>query len=150
MAKWKIPSLSPLALALSSFPSALEWNLESQGYNHRVGTHTFAPISVNATIPTFAFDQLSASPFPIAQVGKLNETAAPESSCPGLQGEGTVKWLLLKDTKGLSKGGVDTVYRLETAGGMAPKTCEGRPKTFEVRYAAQCKSCSPTLQSDKC
>lgn len=148
MAKWKIPSLSPLALALSSFPSALEWNLESQGYNHRVGTHTFAPLSANTSIPTFAFDQLTMSPFPIAQVGKLNETAAPESACPGLQGEGTVKWLYLKDTKGLSKGGVDTVYRLETAGGMAPKTCEGRPKTFEVKYAAQCKSCSITsLQS---
>lgn len=135
MAKWKIPSLSPLALALSSFPSALEWNLESQGYNNRVGTHMFKSVN-GANTPTFAFDQL-ASPYPMAQVGKLNETAAPASACPGLSGEGTVKWLYLKDTKSLSVGGIDTVYRLETAGGMPPTTCKGKPESFEVKYAAQ-------------
>lgn len=138
MAKWKIPSLSPLALALSSFPSALEWNLESQGYNNRVGTHMFKSVN-GANTPTFALDQLALSPYPMAQVGKLNETAAPASACPGLSGEGTVKWLYLKDTKGLSLGGIDTVYRLETAGGSPPATCKGKPASFEVKYAAQCK-----------
>jgi hypothetical protein len=70
---------------------------------------------------------------------KLNDTAAPPTAYPGLQGEGAVKWLYLKDTKGISKGGIDTVYRLETAGGMAPSTCEKQKSTFEVKYAAQCK-----------
>lgn len=138
MAKWKIPSLSPLALSLSTQPQALEWNLKSQGYDNRVGTHFFAGVNGTNT-PTFAFDQLT-SPYPIAQVGKLNETAAPTSACPGLTGEGAVKWLYLKDTKGLSHGGIDTVYRLETAGGAAPATCKGQPTSFEVRYATQCKS----------
>ncbi|KAH7412333.1 hypothetical protein DE146DRAFT_275877 [Phaeosphaeria sp. MPI-PUGE-AT-0046c] len=136
LAKWKISSLSPLALALSSFPSALDWNLKSQGYNNRVGTHMFKSVN-GANTPTFAFDQLAMSPYPIAQVGKLNDTAAPASACPGLSGEGTVRWLLLKDTKGLSVGGIDTVYRLETAGGSPPATCKGKPASFEVKYAAQ-------------
>tara|TARA_R110002003_G_scaffold200_1_gene15645 strand:- start:16896 stop:17438 length:543 start_codon:yes stop_codon:yes gene_type:complete len=137
MAKWKIPSISPLALSLSAYPVALDWSLKSQGYNNLVGHHFFASIN-GANTPTFALDQL-ATPYPMAQVGKLSETAAPASACPGLQGEGTIKWLYLKDTKGLSQGGIDTVYRLETAGGMAPTTCKGRPASFEVKYAAQCK-----------
>ncbi|RYE30122.1 MAG: DUF3455 domain-containing protein, partial [Sphingobacteriales bacterium] len=36
-------------------------------------------------------------------------------------------------------------YRIETAGGMAPKTCKGKPETFEVKYVAQCKSSSQIL-----
>jgi hypothetical protein len=137
LAKWKIPSLSGLALSLSTQPQALELNLKSQGYENRVGTHLFASVN-GANTPTFAFDQL-VQPYPMAQVGKLNETAAPTSACPGLTNEGAVKWLLLGDTKGLSHGGIDTVYRLETAGGAAPATCKGQPASFEVKYAAQCK-----------
>jgi hypothetical protein len=143
MAMWKIASLSPLALALSAFPSTLEWSLKSQGYDQRIGTHEFKAIN-GVGVPTFAFDQL-ASPFPITQVGKLNDTAAPASACPGLSNEGTVKWLFLKDTKGLSHGGIDTVYRIETAGGAAPATCKGQPASFEVKYTAQCK-----LSPDRC
>ncbi|KAH7082529.1 hypothetical protein BKA63DRAFT_395547, partial [Paraphoma chrysanthemicola] len=135
MAKWKIPSISPLALSLSAYPVALDWSLKSQGYNNLLGHHFFASVN-GASTPTFALDQLVA-PYPMAQVGKLNDTAAPASACPGLQGEGTVKWLYLKDTKGLSQGGIDTVYRLETAGGMAPATCKGKPASFEVKYTAQ-------------
>jgi hypothetical protein len=50
-----------------------------------------------------------------------------------------LKWLLLKDTKGLSQGSIDTVYRLETAGGNKPTTCKGQKSSFEVKYSAQCK-----------
>jgi hypothetical protein len=136
-AKWKIPSISPLALSLSTQPKLLEWSLDIQDYNHLVGHHFFQSVN-GANGPVFALDKLS-SPYPIAQVGKLNDTAAPATACPGLTGEGTVKWLYLKDTKGVSQGGIDTVYRLETAGGMAPAMCKDQPKTFEVKYAAQCK-----------
>jgi len=75
----------------------------------------------------------------MAQVARANDTAAPAEACPGLEGEGTVRWLYLKDTKGLSKGGINEVYRVETAGGASPETCEGMPKSFEVKYAAQCE-----------
>jgi hypothetical protein len=73
-------------------------------------------------------------------LAKLNETDAPANSCPGMSKEGAVKWLLLKDTKGLSQGGINTVYRIETAGGNKPATCKGQKQTFEVKYSAQCKS----------
>jgi hypothetical protein len=132
IAKWKIPSIAPLALSLSTQPQLLSWSLAIQDYNHVVGHHFFQ------SGPIFALDML-ASPYPMAQVAKANDTAAPATACPGLAGEGTVKWLYLKDTKGVSQGGIDTVYRLETAGGMAPATCKEMPKTFEVKYAAQCK-----------
>jgi len=32
---------------------------------------------------------------------------------------------------------VQEVYRLNSAGGQPPKTCEGLPKTFEVQYATE-------------
>jgi hypothetical protein len=51
-----------------------------------------------------------------------------------------VPWLHLADGQNLSRGGIDTVYRVETAGGKAPETCTGQDATFTVPYAAQCKS----------
>lgn len=102
-----------------------------------VGKHFFSNATGTNT-PIFALDQLPA-PYPVAQVAKLNETAAPADACPGLKGEGAVKWLYLKDSKGASVGGIDAVYRIETAGGSAPATCKGMPDRFEVKYATQCK-----------
>ncbi|KAH6621940.1 hypothetical protein C7974DRAFT_456725, partial [Boeremia exigua] len=137
-ARWTLPSISPLALSLSSRPSAFTQNLQSLGYSHLIGHHFFAGAS-----PVFALDQL-ASPYPFTALGKVAETDAPAASCPGTKGEGAIKWLLLKDAKGLSRGGIDTVYRIETAGGNKPATCTGKGgKAFEVAYSAQCKWCPP-------
>lgn len=102
-----------------------------------LGHHFFSAVD-GATYPTFSLDQLDA-PYPLAYVTKQNATDAPPASCPGLSNEGSVPWLLLKDLKAMSKGGIDTVYRIETAGGKAPATCQGQPATFEVHYTAQCK-----------
>jgi hypothetical protein len=133
MAKWTIPSISPLALSLSSQPKRFTQNLQSLGYEHMLGHHFFSGAS-----PVFALDQLSTSPYPLTVLSKLNETDAPGASCPGAGAEGAIKWLLLKDTKGLSHGGIDTVYRIETAGGNKPATCKGQKAAFEVKYSAQC------------
>jgi len=108
-------------------------NLKSLSYEHKIGHHFFTGGS-----PVFALDQLARTPFPLTVVGKLNETDAPKTSCPGSHAEGAIKWLLLKDTKGLSQGDIDTVYRIETAGGNKPATCKGQKATFEVKYSAQC------------
>ncbi|KAF3007663.1 hypothetical protein E8E13_008972 [Curvularia kusanoi] len=132
MARWTIPSISPLALSLWSQPARFTQNLQSLGYEHMIGHHFFS-----GAAPTFALDQLSMSPYPLTVLAKLAETSAPSSSCPGNNAEGAIKWLLLKDTKGLSQGGIDTVYRVETAGGNKPTTCKGQQKTFEVKYSAQ-------------
>ncbi len=113
--------------------------MQSLGYEHLIGHHFFSGGS-----PVFALDQL-ATPSPLTIVGKLNETDAPRASCPGTKAEGAIKWLLLKDTKGVSQGGIDTVYRIETAGGNKPSTCKGQKKAFEVKYSAQCTSLHPFL-----
>jgi hypothetical protein len=133
-AKWTIPSISPLALSLMTQPAQLTQNLGSLGFHNMVGHHFFTGAS-----PVFSLDQLQ-SPYPMTLVGKMGETDAPVSSCPGTNAEGAIKWLLLKDTKGVSQGGINTVYRLETAGGNKPSTCKGLKENFEVKYAAQCKS----------
>ena len=134
-ARWTIPSISPLALSLSSLPERFTQNLQSLGFEHLVGHHFFSGAS-----PVFALDQLSTSQYPLTVLAKLNETDAPSSSCPGTNAEGAIKWLLLRDNgKGLSQGGIDTVYRIETAGGNKPTTCKGQKAAFEVKYSAQCK-----------
>lgn len=104
-----------------------------QGFRNLAGHHFF-----DGETPVFALDQLNQAPYPTARVRKLAEADAPASSCPGRRTEEDIKWLLLKDS-GLSSGGIDTVYRVETAGGNKPQTCEGQKTGFEVDYVAQCK-----------
>ncbi|KAJ6191701.1 hypothetical protein J3E72DRAFT_380154 [Bipolaris maydis] len=134
-AKWKLPAIAALALLLSTHPQALNSYLKLEGFDRVVGHHFFG-ISNGKSLPIFAFDQLSESPYPIAQVKKVEETDAPRSAYPGLQQEGAVPWLHLTNA-GSSVGGVDTVYRLETAGGKGPVDCQGLQGSFEVNYAAQ-------------
>ncbi len=136
-AKWKIPAISRVALVLSTYPKAFENYLRLEGYDRVIGHHFFG-VSNGTSRPVFAFDGLSPSPYPIAQVSRFDGTDAPKSAYPGLQHEGAVPWLHLADT-GFSVGGIDTVYRLETAGGKGPVSCQGRANSFEVKYAAQCK-----------
>ncbi|OCL11230.1 hypothetical protein AOQ84DRAFT_361733 [Glonium stellatum] len=132
MATWKIGSLSGLALSLSSYTNILDVYLQSQGYSRVLGKHFFT----SAMVPTFSL--LDVLPPPIPQVnGKKNATmAAPANSCPGQDNEGAVPWLYLTDNGG-STGGVNTVYRIETAGGQPPATCDEMDATFTVPYAAQ-------------
>lgn len=135
-AQFKIPTISGLALSLFNAPwggsRMLDDYLRQQGYNQWLGNHFFT-----VKIPTFSLNQVKANPFPLAMVTKAADMAAPKWACPGTTGEGAVKWLQLVDSQNLSKGGVNTVYRIETAGGAPPATCKGQKKTFEVSYAAQ-------------
>lgn len=142
-AKWKIPAISGLALHLSVDHEALEGFLKLEGYDRVIGHHFFRASNGTST-PVFAFDQLSPAPYPIAQVGRADGAEAPKTAYPGLQREGAVPWLRLVDT-GSSVGGVNTVYRLETAGGKGPGNCQGRKGAFEVKYAAQCEQLPDTL-----
>jgi hypothetical protein len=136
-AQFKIPTISGLALSLSAAPwggnKMLDDYLKQQGYQQWLGNHFFN----GAKAPTFSLTQVKANPFPQAVVAKNAVMDAPKWACGGLTGEGAVKWLQLTDTQKLSQGGVNTVYRMETAGGNPPATCQGKAKTFEVKYAAQ-------------
>ena len=68
---------------------------------------------------------------------KVGDIAAPTGSTPGPNGvgPGAVDWLALGALDGSS--GLAEGYRVFTAGGKPPKTCEGQASTIEVQYAAQ-------------
>jgi hypothetical protein len=120
--------------SLGSQNPQLDAVLRTFGLQHLVGHHFFE----NDT-PIFALDQLDHEPFPVARVRKRNETEAPNLSCLSTPIEGNVKWLFLKDSEGVSQGGLDAVYRVETVGGNRPATCRGQKPNLEVHYVAQCK-----------
>ncbi|KAF2034108.1 hypothetical protein EK21DRAFT_57438 [Setomelanomma holmii] len=61
------------------------------------------------------------------------KSSAPTDAAPGSNGLGSVPWLKLNAVDGDYK----EVYRVHTAGGVAPKTCEGLASAFTVEYSAQ-------------
>ncbi|KAJ4349437.1 uncharacterized protein N0V89_008052 [Didymosphaeria variabile] len=133
LAQWKIPAISGLALSLSAFGTwQLDMYLNAEGYNQWLGNHFFT-----LKVPTFSLYKTKTTPHPLAMVAKKADQDAPKTACQGTTGEGAVKWLYLADDTNLSVGGVNTVYRLETAGGNKPDTCQGMQNYFEVPYAAQ-------------
>ena len=95
------------------------------------GTHFFT----NGTTPFFDLDT---SPIKIGEApcAKNSSIPAPVDAPMGQQGEPAVPWLKLLTISGAT-GSLQEVYRVETAGGSAPKTCEDQPAAFEVQYAAQ-------------
>ncbi|KAL7625549.1 hypothetical protein AAE478_004769 [Parahypoxylon ruwenzoriense] len=95
------------------------------------GKHFFT----NATTPFFNLDT---EQYKIGEAGcaKDSQSPAPTDAPKGQQGESAVPWLRLKTRIGAT-GDLQEVYRLETAGGSAPATCQGQPAAFEVQYAAQ-------------
>jgi hypothetical protein len=70
---------------------------------------------------------------------KIGDIPAPKGATTGTNGEGAVDWLALSDNgNGLSVG-LKEVYRVETASGNPPETCEEiKPDTvFSVQYSAE-------------
>ncbi|KAF2138573.1 uncharacterized protein K452DRAFT_301105 [Aplosporella prunicola CBS 121167] len=130
----------------------------------RLGTHYFGAYGgAGGTSPMWALDGAGAGGEGdgVLFVGvKEGSATAPVGACKGLGGEGAVDWLFLGEaeaekasdasqSKGEQKtqkraqaqtsdGGIRAVYRVETAGGMQPASCEGvEDGAFEVAYAAQ-------------
>ncbi|KAF2654442.1 hypothetical protein K491DRAFT_717155 [Lophiostoma macrostomum CBS 122681] len=134
MAAWKLASVTGLALSLYNYHESLMWYLNSQGYQDVLGHHFFTP-GTPSSVPTFLISKIQQNP-PVAYVAKKDNVTAPAWAFKGLSGEGAIPWLRLVDN-GKSSGGVNTVYRVETAGGNATPNCENRPAHWEVPYAAQ-------------
>jgi Protein of unknown function (DUF3455) len=69
---------------------------------------------------------------------KNNSVPAPPGAISGQGngGYGAVPWLKLLAKDGAT-GGLQEVYRLNTAGGSAPATCSGMPAAFQIQYAAE-------------
>lgn len=66
------------------------------------------------------------------------KSPAPETASKGTNDLGSVPWLKLNATTGGDQTwAYNEVYRIHTAGGAAPKTCEGIEGSFTVEYSAQ-------------
>lgn len=86
-----------------------------------IGDHFF---SANPSTPVFTFPRRRAN----IAVKKTGEAPSPDPN--------SVAWLLLEDNQlGATFGGIDTVYRVVTAGGRPPANCADSPPSFEVEYA---------------
>lgn len=66
------------------------------------------------------------------------KSPAPATASKGTNDLGSVPWLKLNATTGGDQAwAYNEVYRIHTAGGAAPKTCEGIEGSFTVEYSAQ-------------
>ncbi|KAF2629712.1 hypothetical protein BU25DRAFT_408982 [Macroventuria anomochaeta] len=88
-----------------------------------IGNHFFADL----TTPAFDIPVLGN-----AKTKKVEEVAAPNPSAD-------IKWLRLQAQTSNSTSQVKYIYRLNTAGGLAPTSCEGRAEgeVVTVQYQAQ-------------
>ena len=76
--------------------------------------------------------------FDLGEVGeflgkKAADIVAPEGSPQGENGLGSVNWLKLSDAGGSQ--GITEAYRVDTAGGKPPKTCDGQEGILTSPYA---------------
>ncbi|KAF3039333.1 hypothetical protein E8E12_003618 [Didymella heteroderae] len=71
--------------------------------------------------------------FGTVHVNATTKMPAPKDASEGPNGLGSVAWLKLVKLD----GDYQEVYRINTAGGMAPKTCEGVQGSISVDYAAE-------------
>lgn len=83
-------------------------------------------------IPFFKL-QTAKVDFGAVHVNATAKVAAPKDASLGPNGLGSVPWLKLVHLDGDYK----EVYRVNTAGGVAPKTCDGVQGVFSVEYAAE-------------
>ena len=127
--------ISPIALDLPIPVAPSTTDPSSPIYQGLSGHHYFR----DASTPFFDLDT-GAHRYGFGAFKKGDSTPAPKNAMMGPynEGHGPVAWLRL-DAK--SEGGdgqvFKEVYRLNTAGGQPPKTCEGMPTAFEVPYAAE-------------
>jgi hypothetical protein len=68
---------------------------------------------------------------------RIDSIPAPSSASKGPAGTGAIAWLDLSVAPNpLNRGGLNQVYRVETAGGSAPATCAST-RVISVQYAAE-------------
>lgn len=112
----KIPDSSDIASALSRSKMDL------------LGHHYF-----QGSTPVFNLDTTSDKQDGIAFTKVQKKLDAPSDSEQG--DNGAVEWLYLSTVDG-TVGDFESVYRISTAGGAPPQTCENVTSNIEVQYAA--------------
>ncbi|KEQ82525.1 hypothetical protein M438DRAFT_407214 [Aureobasidium pullulans EXF-150] len=124
-----IPGIA-INLPLPTSSSALSpINMELSGH------HYF----LDATTPFFNLDTEVHS-YGIGAFKKLNATSAPEGAVIGVDGSGmgAVPWLKLTEKFGVEGSQkLKEVFRVNTAGGQPPATCQGQQESILVEYAAE-------------
>ncbi|KAJ5917307.1 hypothetical protein N7466_010861 [Penicillium verhagenii] len=128
----------------ANYPEVLQM-LPSVTYTISLPTNeyaTFPPANIelmghhffyNSTTPEFNLDTTTEKQYGIAMTNKIDSIAAPSTATKGEYG--AVTWLYLKTVSG-TVGDYKAVYRVDTAAGSAPTTCEGMQSAFEIQYAA--------------
>jgi len=94
-----------------------------------MGHHFF----YDSTTPEFNLDTTALNQYGVAMTKKKDQLSAPLDAAKGENG--AVAWLYLTTTTG-TVGKYKSVYRVNTASGSPPATCQGMPAAFEVQYAA--------------
>lgn len=94
-----------------------------------LGHHFF----YDATTPEFNLNTTPKKQHGIVMTKKAGSIDAPSNAFAGEYG--AVAWLYLTSTDG-TVGNYKSVYRVDTAAGSPPKTCEGMSSAFEMQYAA--------------
>lgn len=96
------------------------------------GHHYF----LDSTTPYFNLDT-SLHTWGQGPFSKIASVSAPTDAIKGPfgQGNGAVSWLQL-NTKD-AECNLQQVYRVNTAGGNPPATCQGQQAAFQVQYAAE-------------
>lgn len=114
-------------------PTPTASDATSPVYRDLSGHHYFT----DNTTPFFNLDT-TLSTYGAGAFKKLNATDAPATAVKGQhgQGYGSVAWLKLQ-AKTKDQCVFQEVYRVNTAGGNPPKTCQGQPAVFEVQYSAE-------------
>jgi hypothetical protein len=122
-------SLPPILLDLNT--DVEEYLLKRLRINQdklKVGFHYFS----NPTTPVFDFQRSKKGGIFVGL--KTQNVTAPSTASYGENG--AVDWLRINAIDGTTNGCV-TAYRVVTAGGKAPATCEGLKKNIEVPYATE-------------
>ncbi|RPB25001.1 hypothetical protein L211DRAFT_836859 [Terfezia boudieri ATCC MYA-4762] len=123
-------AFSAIVMALSTAQNTQNIPL-GLGYP-KIGEHHFEPRSGKGAVAVF---NLWVKGKQLKFVGgKLEGIPPPPDSFPG-----SVDWLKLGRTAGIEKEsrGIKFVYRVHTAGGKAPATCEGLRHQHTVNYATE-------------
>lgn len=111
-------------LALNyAIPTALEAEQRLSGH------HEFTELGV----PLFKLQTPSVNYGYVQAKPDVVKSAAPQDASTGPNGLGSVPWIKLNAVQGDYK----EVFRVNTAGGVAPKTCDGLGSSFSVQYSAQ-------------
>lgn len=126
--------ICPIALDLPIPSSQQEHDTASPFYTGMSGHHYFT----DNTTPFFDLDT-GAHAYGYGAFKKGDATPAPDSAVAGPygQGDGSVAWLRLDAKTEGSGQAFQEVYRLNTAGGQPPKSCQGMGAEFQVPYAAE-------------